>query len=110
MSANDPRQQEGGKIDQGQTGRLGSLIHRDLGGAGEDETARGADGQRLDHAEGTSQPLRPTPEPEPKNAIATSRGDRPINQALAAKHFIAATEHAKMHDERLWDLRKKRDR
>ena len=37
-------------------------------------------------------------------------GNRPIDQAEAAARFIAAPEHEKMHDERLWDLRQKRDR
>jgi L-lactate dehydrogenase complex protein LldF len=37
-------------------------------------------------------------------------GSRPIDQAEAAARFIAAPEHEKMHDERLWDLRQKRDR
>src|SRR2546429_6135405 len=38
------------------------------------------------------------------------RGRRPIDQAEAAERFIAAPVHEKMHDERLWDLRQKRDR
>ena len=66
------------------------------------------DGRRLDHAEGTSKPLRPAPEPQPRGAKV--RGNRPIDQQEAAARFIAATEHEKMHDERLWDLRQKRDR
>ena len=65
-------------------------------------------GQRLDHAEGTSKPLRPPPEPPPRGAKI--RGNRPVDQVEAAERFIAATEHRKMHDERLWDLRQKRDR
>jgi L-lactate dehydrogenase complex protein LldF len=64
--------------------------------------------RRLDHAEGTSKPLRAQPEPQPRGAKA--HGDRPIDQAEAAARFIAAPEHEKMHDERLWDLRQKRDR
>src|ERR1700730_15394125 len=66
------------------------------------------DGRRLDHAEGTSKPLRPAPEPQPRGAKV--RGNPPIDQQEAAARFIAATEHEKMHDERLWDLRQKRDR
>ncbi len=67
------------------------------------------DGKRLDHAEGTSRPMRsPRPEAQPRGAVI--RGDRPIDQSEAANRFIAATEHARMHDERLWDLRRKRDR
>src|ERR1700741_2319025 len=66
------------------------------------------DGRRLDHAEGASKPLRPAPEPQPRGVKI--RGNRPIDQQEAAARFIAATEHEKMHDERLWDLRQKRDR
>jgi L-lactate dehydrogenase complex protein LldF len=66
------------------------------------------DGHRLDHAEGTSKPLRSPPEPQPRGAII--RGNKPVDQAEAAARFIAAPQHEKMHDERLWDLRRKRDR
>jgi L-lactate dehydrogenase complex protein LldF len=41
---------------------------------------------------------------------AKVHGSRPIDQAEAAARFIAAPEHEKRHDERLWDLRQKRDR
>ena len=54
-----------------------------------------------------SKPLR-SPEPQPRGAKV--HGNRPIDQAEAAARFIAAPEHEKMHDERLWDLRQKRDR
>ncbi|MGH7155956.1 MAG: lactate utilization protein B [Acetobacteraceae bacterium] len=47
-------------------------------------------------------------EPQPRGA--TVRGNRPIDQSEAADRFMAAPVHAKMHDERLWDLRGKRDR
>ena len=66
------------------------------------------DGRRLDHAEGSSKPLRAAPEPQPRGAKI--HGNRPVDQAEAAARFIAAPEHEKMHDERLWDLRQKRDR
>src|ERR1700751_5510650 len=66
------------------------------------------DGRRLDHAEGASKPLRAEPEPQPRGA--KDHGNRPIDQADAAARFIAAPAHEKMHDERLWDLRQKRDR
>jgi L-lactate dehydrogenase complex protein LldF len=46
-------------------------------------------------------------EPQPRGAVI--RGDRPVDQAEAAARFIAAPVHEKMHDERLWDLRQKRD-
>src|SRR5271168_5041651 len=64
--------------------------------------------RRLDHAEGSSKPLRSPPEKQPRGAKI--RGSRPVDQAEAAARFIAAPEHEKMHDERLWDLRQKRDR
>jgi L-lactate dehydrogenase complex protein LldF len=66
------------------------------------------DGRHLDHAESTSKPMRVPAEPQPRGA--NLRGNQPIDQKEAAGRFIAATEHAKMHDERLWDLRQKRDR
>jgi L-lactate utilization protein LutC len=66
------------------------------------------DGRRLDHAEAASKPLHSRPEPQPRGAKV--HGNRPIDQAEAAARFIAAPEHEKMHDERLWDLRQKRDR
>ena len=53
-------------------------------------------------------PLHVHPEPQPRGAKI--HGNRPIDQAEAAARFIAAPEHEKMHDERLWDLRQKRDR
>ena len=76
--------------------------------AGDDRDAIYRDGHRLDHAEGASKPLRAQPEPQPRGAKV--HGNRPIDQAEAAARFIAAPEHEKMHDERLWDLRQKRDR
>jgi L-lactate dehydrogenase complex protein LldF len=66
------------------------------------------DGRRLDHAEAASKSLRARREPQPRGAKI--HGNRPIDQAEAAARFIAAPEHEKMHDERLWDLRQKRDR
>src|ERR1700719_3425440 len=66
------------------------------------------EGRRLDHAEAASKPLRSRPEPQPRGAKV--HGNRPVDQAEAAARFIAAPEHEKMHDERLWDLRQKRDR
>jgi len=84
------------------------MLHPELrdNGPTEGETRHG---QRLDHAEGTSQPMSSgRPEPQPRGAIV--RGNRPVDQSEAANRFIAATEHEKMHDERLWNLRQKRDR
>lgn len=63
----------------------------------------------LDHAEARSHPLGADErEPQPKGAVI--RGRRRIDHAEAAERFLAAPEHQKFHDERLWDLRKKRDR
>src|SRR5271165_3066037 len=85
----------------------GGMLHPELL-AGEDRDAIYRGGRRLDHGAGASKPLRSRPEPEPRGAKV--HGNRPIDQAEAAARFIAAPEHEKMHDERLWDLRQKRDR
>ena len=82
----------------------GALLHPELR-AEHDPDAIIRDGRRLDHAEGASKPLRARPEPQPRGAKV--HGNRPIDQAEAAARFIAAPEHEKMHDERLWDLRQK---
>ena len=83
------------------------MLHPELLAA-DDAHAIYRDGHRLDHAEAASKPLRSRPEPQPRGAKI--HGNRPIDQAEAAARFIAAPEHEKMHDERLWDLRQKRDR
>jgi L-lactate dehydrogenase complex protein LldF len=85
----------------------GVMLHPELR-ADRDEAPKAPNGQRLDHAEGASKPLRVRPEKQPRGAKI--HGNRPVNQAEAAARFIAAPEHEKMHDERLWDLRQKRDR
>ena len=85
----------------------GAMLHPELR-AGHDPDAIMRDGHRLDHAEGTSKPIRSHPEPQPRGAKV--RGNRPIDQQEAAARFIASPQHEKMHDERLWDLRQKRDR
>lgn len=73
------------------------------------DSEHGQDGRRLEHAEGATHRLEADRrEPQPKGAVA--RPGRRIDHAEAAKRFIAAPEHLKFHDERLWDLRKKRDR
>ena len=46
-------------------------------------------------------------EPQPRGAVV--HADRPIDQAEAAERFLAAPAHLQFHDERLWDLRRKRD-
>jgi L-lactate dehydrogenase complex protein LldF len=76
--------------------------------APDDPDAIVRNGRRLDHAEGASEPLRSAPEPQPRGAVI--HGNRPVDQAEAAARFMAAPQHEKMHDERLWDLRQKRDR
>ena len=88
-------------------GHAGAMLHPELR-ADRDEAPKASNGRRLDHAEGSSKPLRVSPEKQPRGAII--HGNRPIDQAEAAARFLAAPEHEKMHDERLWDLRQKRDR
>ena len=84
------------------------LIHPELA-TPDDGSARNPEGKRLQHGESTSRPLRSThPEAQPRGAVI--RRNRPVDQSEAAARFLAAPEHAKMHDERLWDLRRKRDR
>ena len=84
------------------------MIHPDLLSDIE-EGALDPDGRRLAHAEGTSRAMRSkVHEPQPRGARI--HGSRPVDQSEAAARFISATEHEKMHDERLWDLRGKRDR
>jgi L-lactate dehydrogenase complex protein LldF len=106
MSAPDDLRIRDGAADRG------GLIHPEIRQP-DDESERGPDGGRLQHAEATSQPLSAAPkaaqarEPQPRGAKV--RGNRPIDQAEAAERFIAAPLHLKAHDERLWDLRKKRD-
>ncbi len=75
----------------------------------DDQSERGQDGRRLAHAEAASRPLAADQrEPQPKGAADPGRGR--VDHAEAAKRFIAAPEHQAFHDERLWDLRMKRDR
>ncbi len=83
------------------------MLHPELR-APDDSDSIIRDGRRLDHAEAASKPLLSHPEKQPRGAKV--HGNRPIDQAEAAVRFIAAPEHEKMHDERLWDLRQKRDR
>ena len=92
------------------------LLHPELEDHGPTEGAT-SNGARLDHAEGTSRPMRsktderqPPKGPEAQPRGANVVGNRRVDQSGAANRFIAATEHEKMHDERLWDLRQKRDR
>jgi L-lactate dehydrogenase complex protein LldF len=85
----------------------GGMLHPELR-AEHDPNSIMRDGRRLDHAEAASKPLRSRPEPQPRGAKV--HGSRPLDQEEAAARFIAAPEHEKMHDERLWDLRQKRDR
>ena len=65
---------------------------------------------RLQHAEANSPeavPTHTTDEPQPRGAKV--HGDHPIDHNEAAQRFIAAPHHESTHDERLWDLRGKRD-
>lgn len=84
------------------------VIHPDVR-APRDESERSQDGARLDHAEAASKPIRAPATREPQPRGAKIRGNRPIDQAEAAERFLAAPLHQKAHDERLWDVRKKRD-
>jgi L-lactate dehydrogenase complex protein LldF len=93
--------------DPGNTSRAPGSLHPELL-ARSDRHAIYGGGRRLDHAEGSSKPLRTAAEKQPRGARI--HGSRPIDQAEAAARFIAAPAHEKMHDERLWDLRQKRDR
>lgn len=83
------------------------LLHPELA-AEQHEGAVGQDGTPLVHAEGVSQPLRTSREPQPRGAHV--REGHRIDHAEAAKRFIAATEHEKLHDEHVWDIRRRRDR
>jgi L-lactate dehydrogenase complex protein LldF len=74
------------------------------------EGAKDAEGRPLVHAEGTSKPIRARTPHEPQPRGARDRGNRPVDQVEAAERFIAATEHEKAHDERLWDMRGRRDK
>ena len=87
---------------------LPAVLHPEVLGD-DDGGAKGSSGQRLTHGEATSRPLRP-PAPEPQPRGAKIHGHRPIDHNEAAQRFIDAPRHEKMHDERLWDLRQKRDR
>jgi L-lactate dehydrogenase complex protein LldF len=86
-----------------------SVLHPEVIG-GRSEGAHGEDGRPLVHAEGTSKPMRARIPHEPEPRGAHEHGNRPIDQAEAAERFIAATEHEKAHDERVWDMRLRRDR
>ena len=86
---------------------LPALLHEELH-ANEDDGARGPDGSRLNHGEASSRPLRAPPEIQPRGARPSHR--HPVDHDEAAQRFINAERHEKMHDERLWDLRQKRDR
>lgn len=85
------------------------LLRKDLA-ASEDASDRGQDGRPLDNAEATSRPIVPAAHREPQPRGAVSRSGRRIDHAEAAERFLAAPEHQTFHDERLWDLRKKRDK
>ena len=84
------------------------MLHPELAAASDESVVK--NGRRLQHAEGTSRPIRMLPEREPQPRGARIRGDHRVDQTEAAARFIAATLHEKSHDERLWDLRGKRDR
>lgn len=84
----------------------GKPLHPDLVSDHDENPVK--DGRRLEHAESASFALRAPPEPQPRGARV--HGDRRVDQSEAADRFIAASAHERFHDERLWDLRGKRDR
>ncbi|RZK87421.1 MAG: lactate utilization protein, partial [Methylobacterium sp.] len=86
----------------------GGMIHPEVR-APVDESERHQDGGRLQHAEAASKPIAAPKTREPQPRGAKIRGNRPIDQGEAAERFLAAPLHQAAHDERLWDLRKKRD-
>ena len=87
---------------------MSDLLHKDMRAA-DDESERGQDGERLTHAESKSQPMHPAQVHEEQPRGAVIRAGRRVDHAEAARRFLAAPEHQAFHDERLWDLRKKRD-
>ena len=91
-----------------QSRETGGMIHPEVR-APADESERHQDGGRLQHAEAASKPIAAPKTREPQPRGAKIRGNRPIDQGEAAERFLAAPLHQAAHDERLWDLRKKRD-
>ncbi len=87
---------------------LPALLHEELH-APDDGGARTPSGERLIHSEASSRPIHP-------HNLSRSLVGRGCTIAVrvdhdeAAQRFIDAPLHEKMHDERLWDLRQKRDR
>ncbi len=85
-----------------------SILHEQLR-VRDDGADRRQGGGRLPDAGAAAQPIQAkTREPQPRGAL--ERPGRPIDHAEAARRFLAAPEHLNFHDERLWDLRTKRDR
>src|SRR3984957_5984479 len=105
LERSHPRRQQANTASR--TAPRQDMIHPDLLSDIE-EGALDPHGRRLTHAEGTSRAMRSkVREPQPRGARI--HGSRPVDQSEAAARFISATEHEKMHDEGLWDLRGKRD-
>ena len=73
------------------------------------ESEHDQDGRRLQHAEGASHSI-PVKRREPQPRGVVTKDGKRVDHAEAARHFLAAPEHLAFHDERLWDLRTKRDR
>jgi L-lactate dehydrogenase complex protein LldF len=86
---------------------LPALLHPQL--AAEAQGLKSRSGERLTHSEASSRPLRALP-PEAQPRGAMIRKQRPVDHDEAAQRFIDSPRHEQMHDERLWDLRQKRDR
>ena len=62
--------------------------------------------RRLEHAEGASTPAPPPKCASRSHAGRRIRGNRPVDQTEAAEQVHRRPEHERMHDERLWDLRR----
>lgn len=91
---------------------LHALLHPELNQPC-DKELKDSQGSRLTHSEASSRSLASESQPEesaePQPRGAKIHGSHPIDHNEAAKRFIHAVQHEKMHDERLWDLRQKRD-
>src|ERR1700675_4478161 len=86
---------------------ISTILHPELAAPSDESPVK--NGRRLQHAEGASHPIHPPPEREPQPRGARIRGNHRVDQTEAAERFIAAPQHEEMHDDRLWDLRTKRD-
>ena len=68
------------------------MLHSELH-AEADPDAIIRDGRRLDHAEGTSKPLRPAPEPQPRGAKVRDHAQ------AGAEYIVSADSSCLMHQQ-----------